>query len=170
MNKKVAVLMTDMVEDIEYTSPKEAIEAAGYETVIVSPNGGTVKGKNGGEFESDVKVSDANPEDYVGILIPGGFSPDGLRGDKDDLPAKFASHFLENDKPVFTICHGPQLLVDTGKLKGRTMTAVKNVKNDVINAGAEFKDESVVVDKNLVSSRTPDDLDDFNREIKNQLK
>lgn len=170
MTKKVAVLMTDLVEDIEYTSPKEAIEEAGYEAVVVSPKGETVKGKQGGEFESDVKVSDAKPEDYAAILIPGGYSPDGLRGDKDDASAKFASHFLEEGKPVFTICHGPQLLVDTGKLDGRTMTSVKNVKNDVINAGAKYEDQSVVVDDKLVSSRTPDDLDDFNKEIKKQLK
>lgn len=170
MAKKVAVLMTDMVEDSEFTTPKDTIVEAGYEVDVISPDGKDVTGKNGGNFEAQASVADANPEDYDALLVPGGFSPDILRGDAEDRPAKFASHFLENDKPVFAICHGPQFLIDTGLLKGRNLTSVKNVKTDLINAGADWEDKSVIVDKNLITSRTPDDFDDFTQAISETLK
>lgn len=169
MAKKVAVIMTDLVEDIEYTSPKEAIEEAGHEAVLISPDGSAVEGKKGGTFEADKSIGEVTPNDYDALLIPGGFSPDSLRGDKEDRFSKFAKHFLEEDKPVFAICHGPQLLVDTGLLKDRKITSVKNVKNDLINAGAKWEDSPLAVCSNLVTSRTPDDLDQFNAEIKRQL-
>lgn len=170
MTKKVAVLMTDLVEDSEYTVPKDTILEAGYEVEVVSPEGKVVEGKQGGKFEADVSVADANAEDYAALLVPGGFSPDVLRGDAEDRPAKFAKHFLEADKPVFAICHGPQFLIDTGLLKGRNLTSVKNVKTDLINAGADWEDKSVIVDNNLVTSRTPDDFDDFTKAIEEALK
>lgn len=170
MAKKVAVLMTDMVEDSEFTTPKDTIVEAGYEVDVISPDGKDVTGKNGGNFEAQLSVADANPEDYDALLVPGGFSPDILRGDAEDRPAKFASHFLETDKPVFAICHGPQFLIDTGLLKGRNLTSVKNVKTDLINAGADWEDKSVIVDKNLITSRTPDDFDDFTQAISETLK
>lgn len=169
MAKKVAVIMTDLVEDIEYTSPKEVIEGAGHETVLISPDGSAVEGKKGGTFEADKSIGEVTPADYDALLIPGGFSPDSLRGDKEDRFSKFAKHFLEEDKPVFSICHGPQLLVDTGLLKDRKITSVKNVKNDLINAGAKWEDSPLAVCGNLATSRTPDDLDQFNAEIKRQL-
>jgi len=169
MAKKVAVIMTDLVEDIEYTSPKEAIEAAGHEVELISPDGSTVKGKKGGKFEADKSIGEVTANDYDALLIPGGFSPDSLRGDKEDRFGKFSKHFLEENKPTFAICHGPQLLVDTGLLNDRHVTSVKNVKNDLINAGANWEDSSVTVCGNLVTSRTPADLDDFNSEIKKQL-
>jgi protease I len=168
MSNKVAVLMTDFVEDIEFTSPKEAIEDAGYTVEVITPDGSDVNAKNGGNFKADKATKDASPEDYAGLLVPGGFSPDGLRGNPDN--AEFAKYFLENDKPTFAICHGPQFLIDTDLLNGRNVTSVGNVKKDLINAGAKFHDESVVVCHNLVTSRTPDDLDDFNGAIKDQLK
>src|SRR5699024_7831379 len=153
MSKKVAVIMTDLVEDIEYTSPKEAMEAEGHEVVVISPDGSTVEGKKGGKFEADYSIGDVSADDYDALLIPGGFS----------------RHFLEADKPVFAICHGPQLLVDTDLLKDRHVTSVKNVKNDLINAGANWDDKALEVCGNLVTSRTPKDLDEFNGEIKRQL-
>lgn len=169
MSKKVAVIMTDLVEDIEYTSPKEVMEQEGHKVVLISPDGTTVEGKKGGSFEADYSIGDVKAEDYDALLIPGGFSPDSLRGDKEDRFGKFASHFLEADKPVFAICHGPQLLVDTNLLNDRHVTSVKNVKNDLINAGAHWDDKALEVCGNLVTSRTPKDLDDFNGEIKRQL-
>lgn len=169
MSKKVAVIMTDLVEDIEYTSPKEVMEQEGHEVVLISPDGTTVEGKKGGSFEADYSIGDVKAEDYDALLIPGGFSPDSLRGDKEDRFGKFAAHFLEADKPVFAICHGPQLLVDTNLLNDRHVTSVKNVKNDLINAGAHWDDKALEVCGNLVTSRTPKDLDDFNGEIKRQL-
>lgn len=167
MSKKVAVLMADYVEEIEYTSPKEAIEAKGYEVEVISPDGKEVNGKNGDSFTADKSVEDANPDDYAAILIPGGFSPDVLRANPDN--AEFAKHFLENKKPTFSICHGPQFLVDTDLLRGYDLTSVSNVKKDLENAGAIYHDESVIVSDNLITSRTPEDLDDFNNAIQEAL-
>src|SRR5699024_9702288 len=122
MSKKVAVIMTDFVEDIEYTSPKEAIEEAGHETVLISPDGSTVEGKKGGKFEADKSIGEVTPSDYDALLIPGGFSPDGLRGDKEDRFGKFAKHFLEEDKPVFAICHESQLVVNLALVLARKIS------------------------------------------------
>ena len=170
MAKKVAIIVTDEFEDSELTSPKEAIEEAGHETVIIGDESNSeVVGKHGAKATVDVSIADAQPEDYDGLLIPGGFSPDHLRGDSEGRYGTFAKYFTKNDVPTFAICHGPQILIDTDDLNGRTLTAVLNVRKDLSNAGAQVVDESVVVDNNIVTSRTPDDLDDFNREIVNQL-
>ncbi|QLK86376.1 type 1 glutamine amidotransferase domain-containing protein [Staphylococcus sp. 17KM0847] len=171
MTKKVAVLLADEFEDIELTSPAEAVQAAGYETVIIGhTQGATLTGKHGVEATVDISIAEARPENYDALLLPGGFSPDHLRGDAEGRYGQFASYFVAEDKPIFAICHGPQILIDTDALKGRTLTAVRNVHKDLSNAGATVVDEAVVVDNNIVTSRTPDDLDDFNREIGNQLK
>ena len=170
MAKKVAIIVTDEFEDVELTSPKEAIEEAGHETVIIGNEANSeVTGKHGEKATVDVSIADAKAEDYDGLLIPGGFSPDHLRGDSEGRFGAFAKYFTANDVPTFAICHGSQILIDTDDLNGRTLTAVLNVRKDLSNAGAQVVDESVVVDKNIVTSRTPDDLDDFNREIVNQL-
>lgn len=170
MAKKVAVIVTDEFEDIELTSPQEAIEEAGHEVVIIGDEANSeVVGKHGAKATVDLSIADAKPEDYDGLLIPGGFSPDHLRGDSEGRYGTFAKYFTKNDVPTFAICHGPQILIDTDDLNGRTLTAVLNVRKDLSNAGAQVVDESVVVDKNIITSRTPDDLDDFNREIVNQL-
>ena len=170
MAKKVAIIVTNEFEDVELTSPQEAIEEAGHETVIIGDTANSeVVGKHGAKATVEVSIADAKPEDYDGLLIPGGFSPDHLRGDSEGRYGTFAKYFTKNDVPTFAICHGPQILIDTDDLNGRTLTAVLNVRKDLSNAGAQVVDESVVVDKNIVTSRTPDDLDDFNREIANQL-
>ncbi|WP_432724670.1 type 1 glutamine amidotransferase domain-containing protein [Staphylococcus equorum] len=170
MAKKVAIIVTNEFEDVELTSPQEAIEEAGHETVIIGDTANSeVVGKHGAKATVDVSIADAKPEDYDGLLIPGGFSPDHLRGDSEGRYGTFAKYFTKNDVPTFAICHGPQILIDTDDLNGRTLTAVLNVRKDLSNAGAQVVDESVVVDKNIVTSRTPDDLDDFNKEIANQL-
>lgn len=170
MAKKVAIILTNEFEDIELTSPKEAIEEAGHETVVIGDQANSeVVGKHGTKVAVDVSIADAKPEDFDGLLIPSGFSPDHLRGDAEGRYGTFAKYFTKNDVPAFAICHGPQILIDTDDLNGRTLTAVLNVRKDLANAGAQVVDESVVVDKNIVTSRTPDDLDDFNREIVNQL-
>ncbi|PTE68771.1 protease [Staphylococcus devriesei] len=171
MAKKVAIILADEFEDIELTSPKEALEEAGFETEIVGDTANAeVVGKHGEKATVNVSIADAKPEDYDGLLIPGGFSPDHLRGDVEGRYGAFAKYFTKNDVPTFAICHGPQVLVDTDDLNGRTLTAVLNVRKDLSNAGAHVVDESVVVDNNIVTSRTPDDLDDFNREIVKQLE
>lgn len=171
MTKKVAIILSNEFEDIEFTSPKEAIEEAGFETEIIGDTANAeVVGKHGEKVTVEVSIADAKPEDYDGLLIPGGFSPDHLRGDAEGRYGTFAKYFTKNDVPAFAICHGPQILIDTDDLNGRTLTAVLNVRKDLSNAGANVVDESVVVDKSIVTSRTPDDLDDFNREIVKQLQ
>ncbi|MCU5746231.1 type 1 glutamine amidotransferase [Staphylococcus sp. SQ8-PEA] len=170
MAKKVAIIATDEFEDVELTSPKEAIEEAGHETEVIGFEAASeIVGKHGTKVTVDRGISEAKAEKYDALLIPGGFSPDHLRGDSEQRFGAFAKYFTTNDVPAFAICHGPQILIDTDDLEGRTLTAVLNVRKDLSNAGAQVVDESVVVDNNIVTSRTPDDLDDFNKAIVDQL-
>ena len=170
MTKKVAIILADEFEDIELTSPKEALEEAGFETEVIGDTANAeVVGKHGEKVTVNVSIADAKPENYDALLIPGGFSPDNLRGDAEGRYGTFAKYFTKNDVPTFAICHGPQVLIDTDDLNGRTLTAVLNVRKDLSNAGANVVDESVVVDNNIVTSRVPDDLDDFNKAIVDQL-
>lgn len=168
MTEKVAVLVTDMVEDVELTSPKEALEKAGYEVVLIEKEAGKlITGKKGTTFTIDVAIEDVTPDDFVALLIPGGFSPDQLRADQRFVD--FTKYFLENDLPLFAICHGPQLFIQTGLTEGRTLTSYITVQPDLAYAGGTIKDESVVIDKNLITSRTPDDLPDFEKAIVTHL-
>lgn len=161
---KIAVIVTNYVEDIEYTSPVEALQAAGHEVVTIENEANnTFTGKNGGEFKADLGIADANPEDFDGLLVPGGFSPDILRA--DERYVEFTRHFFLTNKAIFSICHGPQIFIQTGLTKGRRMTAYTSVVPDLYYAGAIVEDKPVVIDENLVTSRTPDDLDAFNQAI-----
>jgi len=165
MTKKVAVLITDYVEDVEFTSPAEAIRNAGHDIITIEKEAGkTIKGKEKTEVKIDKSIDDVSVDDFDALLIPGGFSPDILRG--DDRFVDFTKRFFESGKPIFAICHGPQLLINAGVVKGKKMTTVKPVVVDLKNAGADYYDEAVVVDNDtLVTSRTPDDLPEFNREV-----
>jgi protease I len=170
--KKMAILAADGFEESELFSPKGAIEAAGGTVEVISLKPGDIQGlkhmEKGKTIHVDRTLDEANPDDYDAILIPGGlFNPDRLRTDKQAL--KFASSFVNHRKPVFAICHGPQVLISAGVAKGRKMTAVKSVQTDLENAGADVKDEAVVVDHGLVTSRTPDDLDQFNAKIVEEI-
>ncbi|MFD1067326.1 type 1 glutamine amidotransferase domain-containing protein [Oceanobacillus locisalsi] len=163
MTKQIAVIVTDMVEEIELTDPVKAYKDAGHSVEIISDEAGKViKGKNGEELKADKGIEEVNASDYDALLVPGGFSPDLLRINPKN--GDFAKAFVEAGKPVFAICHGPQFLVETDLLKGRELTSFVSVRKDLENAGATVKDEEVVVDQNLVTSRTPDDLPAFNRE------
>lgn len=165
MSKKVAAVVTDLFEDVELTSPQKALTDAGHEVVIVGEEKGKeITGKKGEKVKVDVGIDEANAADYDAVLIPGGFSPDLLRGDEKGRFGEFVKHFVQEEKPSFAICHGPQLLIDTDLLNGRTLTSFLSVRKDLQNAGAKVVDESVVVDNGIVTSRTPDDLEDFNRE------
>ncbi|GCF93716.1 putative cysteine protease YraA [Enterococcus florum] len=164
MTKKIAVIVTDLVEDVELTSPKEALENNGYEVVLIEKEAGKeITGKKGETFTIDTTIDAVKPENFDGLLIPGGFSPDQLRSDQRFVD--FVSYFLENDRPLFAICHGPQIFIQTGLTKGRTMTAYDTVRPDIEYAGATVKDQEVVVDKQLVTSRNPDDLPAFNEKM-----
>ena len=165
MSKKVAAVVTDLFEDVELTSPQKALTDAGHEVVVVGEEKGKeITGKKGEKVKVDVGIDEANAADYDAVLIPGGFSPDLLRGDEKGRFVEFVKHFVQEEKPSFAICHGPQLLIDTDLLNGRTLTSFLSVRKDLQNAGAKVVDESVVVDNGIVTSRTPDDLEDFNRE------
>lgn len=171
MSKKIAVVLDNLFEDVEYTSPVEALKNEGHEITVIGKETGIVKGKSEDtEVQVDKAISDVKPEDFDALLIPGGFSPDMLRGDEQGRFGEFTKHFVQAEKPVFAICHGPQLLIDTDLLKGKKLTSFLSVRKDLENAGATVVDESVVVDSNIVTSRTPDDLEDFNRESLNLLK
>ncbi|MDF7647428.1 type 1 glutamine amidotransferase [Erwiniaceae bacterium L1_54_3] len=165
MSKKIAVLITDEFEDSEFTSPAEAYAKAGHEVVTIEMQvGKTVKGKQGkAEVKIDRDIDHVNAAEFDALLLPGGHSPDSLRG--DDRFVNFTKEFVASGKPVFAICHGPQLLISANGVRGRKMTSVKAIAIDLRNAGADFYDKEVVVDDDkLVTSRTPDDLPAFNRE------
>ena len=169
--KVMAILATDGFEESELFSPKAAIEAAGGRAEVIADHDGEIQGfrhmEKGRTVHVDKTLDQADADDYDAVLIPGGvFNPDRLRTEPDAL--KFAGSFISQRKPVFAICHGPQLLISANLVEGRTMTAVKSVQRDLANA-ADVKDEPVVVDHGLVTSRTPEDLDAFNAKIVEEI-
>lgn len=156
----IGVIITDMFEDSEYSEPVKAFAEAGHRIVNVGfKTCTTVKGKGGTAVNIDKTIRGSHAEQFDALLIPGGYSPDALRADPDAV--SFTREFVQSGKPVFVICHGPQLLISAGVLKGRKITSWKSVKDDVINAGAEFIDKAVVEDGNIISSRSPADLKPF---------
>lgn len=163
----IAVLIDDMFEDSEYLEPVAAFRKAGHEIVHVGLRAGkTVKGK---KKHTPVvvqrAVGEVSASEFDALLIPGGYSPDKLRADQRAV--NFVKQFMDADKPVFSICHGPQLLISAKAVKDRHVTGWKSITQDLINAGAVFHDRQVVIDGNLVSSRSPADLPAF---IKASLK
>lgn len=171
MSKKIAVVITNLFEDSEYTEPVKAFEGDGHEvTTIGGKSGEKATGKKDGlEVTIDKGIDEVQAEDFDALFIPGGFSPDILRA--DDRFVAFAKEFVTNKKPVMAICHGPQLLITAEVLKGRDVTGYKSIHVDLKNAGATLHDKEVVVcGGNLVTSRTPDDLPAFNRESLKVLK
>jgi protease I len=171
--KRVAILTENGFEESELTSPRQALLDAGAEVHIVSPQTGSVKGWNHDhwsiEIPVDVEVNKADMENYDALVIPGGvINPDLMRRNQDCI--EFAKQFLETGKPVAAICHGPQLLIETGLVKGRQMTSFRSIKTDLINAGADWTDSEVVVDHGLVTSRSPEDLPAFNEKLIEEVK
>jgi len=167
-NRKVAIFTEEGFEQVELTSPKEALEAAGATVHIISPQSGTIKAWDkvnwGIEVNVDKVLTDVSPDDYDALVLPGGvLNPDKLRQNKDAVA--FVSAFLDEGKPLAAICHGPQMLIETGLIKGRTLTSYPSLQTDLINAGAQWIDEVVVTDNGLVTSRTPADLDAFNNKM-----
>jgi protease I len=165
-NKKIAILTEEGFEQVELTSPKEALEAAGATVHIISPKTGKIKAWNetdwGIEVDVDKELTTVSPDDYDALVLPGGvLNPDKLRQNKDAVA--FVSAFLDEGKPVAAICHGPQVLIETGMISGRKLTSYPSLQTDLQNAGAIWTDEEVVVDNGLITSRTPKDLDAFNQ-------
>lgn len=159
--KKVAFLATDGFEDSELTSPWGAVTDAGAAAQLISPANGSVTGKNGHEQRVDQSASDADASSFDALVLPGGVvNADHLRMDQDSV--EFAKAFFVAHKPVSVICHGAWILVEADVVRDRTMTSYPSLRTDLVNAGADWVDEEVVVDQGLVSSRTPDDLPAFN--------
>ena len=168
--KRIAVIITDMFQDVEYSQPADAFRKAGHELVnvgIVSA-GSIVKGEYGTLVQIDKPVRDVATDDFDALFIPGGSSPDKLR--IDDNAIRFTRDFFTKKKPVFAICHAAQLLITAQVLEGRRVTGWKSLVQDIKNAGAEYVDEEVVVDGNLVSSRKPSDIPAFVRESLKMLQ
>jgi len=167
-DKRVAILVADGFEQVELTEPRKALDDAGATTEIVSPAGDLVKGWQhtvwGDKFDVDVKLDDADSADYDALLLPGGvINPDKLRLEPKAI--EFIRGFIKAGKPVAAICHGPWTLIDAGAVRGRKMTSWPSLQTDLRNAGANWVDEQVVVDKRVVTSRKPDDIPAFNRKM-----
>ena len=163
--KKIAILAADGVEQVELEQPRDAVHEADATTELLSLDDGEIQAMNhdtdkGDTFSVDKKVADASPDDYDGLILPGGTNnPDNLRMDGDAI--RFVQDFFKTGKPVGVICHGPWTLVEADLVRGRTLTSYPSIRTDIRNAGGNVVDEEVVVDQGLVSSRSPDDLPAF---------
>lgn len=163
--KKVAILAADGVEEVEYQKPRQAVEEAGASVELLSLESGEIQAMNhdlepASKLPVDKAISDASPDEYDGLILPGGtVNPDKLRMDQDAL--KFVQEFFKAGKPVGSICHGPVLLAEADVVRGRTLTSYPSVRSDLECRGANVVDEEVVVDQGLVTSRSPDDLPAF---------
>jgi protease I len=166
--RTLAILATDGFEQSELTEPKRALEEAGATVHVIAPKAGMIRGWDrtdwGEEVEVDLELAQARPEDYDGLVLPGGqINPDRLRIEPGAVA--FARAFFEAGKPVGAICHGPWLLVEADVVRGRKVTSWPSVRTDLKNAGADWVDQEVVVDQGLVTSRNPGDLPAFNAKL-----
>jgi protease I len=167
--KRIAILVANEgVEQVELTSPRDALLEAGADVDLLAPEGDEIQAFNhldkGDTFTPDKPVAEASADDYDGLVLPGGVAnPDQLRADDDAV--SFVRSFFEAGKPVGAICHGPWTLIDAGVVEGRTLTSWPSLETDLRNAGASWVDEEVHVDEGLVSSRKPDDLEAFNAKL-----
>lgn len=173
-NKRIAVLMTDGVEQVEYTGPRHFLEQQGATVTLVSPKpqGEEVQGYNhtapGDRFKVELDLRDARPADFDALLLPGGVAnPDALR--LHPAAISFIREFGREDKPIAAICHGPWTLIDADLAKGKQVTSWPSLEVDLRNAGAAWRDQQVVVDGKLITSRKPDDIPAFNQAIKQAL-
>ena len=166
--KKVAILATNGFEESELREPKRALEEAGADVDIISLQSGEIKswadGDWGKKYQVDKTLNEVTQDDYDALVLPGGvINPDLLR--REEKAIDFVRSFFDHHKPVAAICHAPWLLAEAGVLKGREVTSFSSIKTDIINAGANWRDEEVVVDSGLVTSRKPDDLPAFNSKL-----
>jgi protease I len=166
--KRVAALVANGFEQIELVEPRKALESAGATVHIVSPETAEVRGWNrtewGDNFAVDRRLDQARADDYDALLLPGGvMNPDRLR--MNPKAVQLVKQFFDDGKPIAVICHGPWTLVEAGVVRGLRMTSYPSIQTDLVNAGAEWVDEEVVVDRGIVSSRKPADLPSFNRKM-----
>jgi protease I len=172
--KKVAVLAADGVEKVEFETPRAQLTENGALVLLLSPKTGDIQARNhdlepAGTIRVDQAVSEASVDEFDALVLPGGtVNPDKLR--LDDAAVAFVRDFVNSGKPVAAICHGPWTLVEAGVVAGRTMTSYPSIRTDLRNAGADVVDEEVVVDGNLITSRSPDDLPAFCAKLIDQLE
>ena len=169
---RIAILSTNGFEQSELFQPKKALEAAGATVHVVSPEAGSIKGWKDGDWgdsvDVDVVLKDARHEDYDALVLPGGqINPDILRTIPEAV--SFVKSFFDAGKPLAAICHAPWLLIDAGIVRDLSLTSYKSIKMDVLNAGGKWEDRPVVVDKGVITSRNPDDLDAFSSKIIEQV-
>jgi protease I len=166
--KKIAIIAADMVEQVELTEPRKALEDAGAETHLISMKPGEIQGFNhfdkADKQKVDKLVEEVDASDYDALMIPGGVgNPDLMRTDENMV--EFTREFFEQGKPVAAICHAPWMLVEAGVVRGRKLTSWPSLRTDIRNAGGDWVDEQVVVDEGLVTSRKPDDIPAFNAKM-----
>ncbi|SHI52454.1 type 1 glutamine amidotransferase domain-containing protein [Pseudozobellia thermophila] len=171
--KKIAILATNGFEESELASPKEAMENEGFQVDIVSLEAGEIKGWADGNWSNAYKVDktldQVNATDYNALMLPGGvINPDLLR--REDRALTFVRDFFKQEKPVAAICHAPQVLISANVVEGRKLTSFTSIKDDLVNAGAHWVDEEVVVDQGFVTSRNPGDLPAFNAKLIEEIK
>jgi len=170
--KRVAIVATDMVEQVELVKPRKALDEAGARTDLISIEPGEIQGFNhydkADKFPVDRTIEEVSADEYDGLLLPGGVgNPDTLRMDENVV--SFVRDFFEQGKPVAAICHGPWTIVDAGVVRGRTLTSWPSLQTDIRNAGGKWVDEEVVVDQGLVTSRKPEDIPAFNAKMIEEL-
>ena len=162
MSRKVAILVEDLYQEMEVWYPAYRLREAGYETVFVGTGKPEYKSKVGYPVKADADIKEARAADFAGVVVPGGFAPDHLR--RHEAVNRFVAEIDKAGKLVASICHGLWVCCSAGMMKGRTSTCFFAIKDDVVHAGAKYVDQEVCVDRNLVTSRKPDDLPAFMRE------
>jgi protease I len=171
--RKVAIVVDDYFEQAEFTGPRDALMEAGADVTVVSTKGGEIHGLNhvdpGDTFQTDKSLDEVDPDDYDALVLPGGaVNADQLR--MSEKTRLWVNDFLKDGKPVAAICHAPWVLASSGAAKDRKLTSFFTIQDDMRNAGAQWSDQEVIIDGNLITSRKPDDIPAFNREIINALQ
>jgi protease I len=166
--KRIAILATDGFEQVELTEPRKALDHAGAETVVIAPKSGGIRGWNHKEWGESVKVDrtldQASPQEFDALMLPGGvMNPDHLR--MEPKAVSFVREFVSSGKPVAAICHGPWLLVESGTVRGKTITSWPSLKTDIKNAGGNWVDQEVAQDGQFVTGRKPDDIPAFSKAL-----
>lgn len=165
---KALIISADNFEDTELLVPYYRLREEGFKVDIASMKKGTIRGKRGYEVETDMTLGEIDPETYDLLILPGGKAPAEIR--KEQKALDIARDFFVRNMPIAAICHGPQILISAGLMKGRHATCYRSVAQEMKEAGATYEDKEVVVDGNLITSRQPGDLPAFMREIMRKLK
>ena len=167
---KIAFILDQMFEDSEFKFPYDGVKAAGHDPVVIgSQTGKKLEGKKGNEIvDADIAISEVRPDEFDALVIPGGYSPDKLR--TDPKMVEFTRSMYESGKPVAAICHAGWMLAEADILRGKKVTSYHSIKTDLINAGAEWVDQEVVEDGNLITSRRPEDLEVFTKTLLTQVE